>query len=107
LLGYLKVWIGLSLSCHMAMRGLRCELGTTPSASSIAVTPSDQTSVLLVYSLCFITYGLIQYGEPTCDRWPALVYMLYADTPKSASFAMPSLLRRMLAALMSRWIFLC
>ena len=58
--GYLRPCTGLSLSCHMAIRGLRLEFGTTPCASSIAVTPRDQMSVLLVYSLCFITSGLIQ-----------------------------------------------
>jgi hypothetical protein len=47
--GSLKPWTGLSLSCHIAINGLRLELGTTPSASSIAVTPRDHISVLLVY----------------------------------------------------------
>ena len=102
LLGYLKLCTGLSFNCHIAISGLRCELGTTPSASSIAVTPSDQMSVLYVYSLCFMTSGLIQYGEPTCERWPALVWTDSAETPKSASLAIPSLLSRILAAFMSR-----
>jgi hypothetical protein len=28
--GYLNPWTGLSFSCHIAISGLICELGTTP-----------------------------------------------------------------------------
>lgn len=49
LLGSLKVCTGLSFSCHIAIKGFKWEFGTTPSANSMAVTPKDHTSVLLVY----------------------------------------------------------
>ena len=101
LLASLNPWTGLSFNCHIAINGLRCEFGTTPSANSIAVTPNDQISVLFVYSLCFITSGLIQYGDPTCDLCPALVYILSALTPKSANLAIPSLLSKIFAAFIS------
>ncbi len=103
--GSFKDCTGLDLIMKMAMKGLICELGTCPYASSIDVIPSDQISVLYVYSLNLIISGLIQYGLPMWVRNLALVCIDEADTPKSASFALPFWSSRMLAALISRWIF--
>lgn len=61
--------------------------------------------------------GAIQKGVPITVFRLDRVVSSFADTPKSASFALPSFVRRTLPALMSyasglgstatRWIFLC
>ena len=77
------------------------EFGASPFASSIAVIPSDHMSALKSYpSLCSITSGAIQHGEPT------KVYLFYpalmcAETPKSLKKICPFESIRMLPALMS------
>ena len=45
--------------------GWRSELGGSPFANSIAVTPSDQMSADASYCDCLITSGAIQNGVPT------------------------------------------
>ena len=71
----------------MARIGWRSELGGWPSANSIAVMPSDQTSALVLYPADGppeITSGAIQKGVPiTVPRFDS-VELICAETPKSA-----------------------
>ena len=91
----------------MARIGCMSELGGWPSASSIAVMPSDHTSARASYLPFEITSGAIQCGVPiTDDRFDA-VELSCAATPKSASLTVAADVSRMLAALTSRWIVRC
>ena len=77
--------------------GLNC-------ASSIAVMPSDQMSVLKSYEPSTIISGDIHIGEPMTVERLASVPEICAATPKSASFTLPASVSRMFPALTSRWM---
>mmetsp|Transcript_23841 Transcript_23841/g.57503 ORF Transcript_23841/g.57503 Transcript_23841/m.57503 type:complete len:220 (+) Transcript_23841:229-888(+) len=98
----------------MAVSGLTPECGACPSASSIAVIPSDQTSARSSYPAGpprdgprwhVITSGAIQKGVPMTVRRREAPAPSCAATPKSASLTSPSAPRRRLPAFTSRWIF--
>lgn len=82
------------------------ELGASPWANSIDVTPRDQISALKSYpsSLYSITSGAIQHGDPTnvCLLCPTLTCAL---TPKSLKNMFPSRSINILPAFMSLWIW--
>mmetsp|Transcript_15398 Transcript_15398/g.47888 ORF Transcript_15398/g.47888 Transcript_15398/m.47888 type:complete len:224 (+) Transcript_15398:2211-2882(+) len=65
------------------------------------VQPTDQISELELQPDISITSGAIQYGEPTTECTFLSPSVSFVATPKSASLAVPSLVTRVLAALMS------
>ena len=65
------------------------ELGGSPSAISMAVMPRLQISVFLLYLDFEITSGLIQKGVPMTVSLLERVSVNSAETPKSASLALP------------------
>ena len=77
------------------------EYGGSPSAISIAVIPKDQISVFLLYSDFNKTSGLIQCGVPAVVHFLLYVSISYAETPKSANFALPCLSSNIFPALIS------
>ena len=87
----------LSTGCISWCGGWHC-------AISIAVTPSDHTSARASYLPFWMTSGAIQCGVPMTELRLDAVELSCAATPKSASLTRPSLLKRMFALLMSRWM---
>jgi hypothetical protein len=69
--------------------------------------PRLQMSLSTPYdAACVMTSGRIQYGVPMTVRRLEMVELSCADTPKSASLAVPSSVSSTLPALRSRWISL-
>ena len=91
---------------NIALTGCIWEYGGFPSASSIAVTPSDQISVKWLYLFFEITSGDIYTGVPITVPLSAFVYINYAATPKSAILIVPFSSNKMFPAFISLWIFL-
>ena len=87
-----------------AVMGRRSKYGGLVVMSSTMVQPTLQMSHAVVVPAISMISGAIQYGLPTTVLLFSCVEMA---TPKSASFTRPSLVTRMLAPLMSRWMTPC
>ncbi|RNA37049.1 hypothetical protein BpHYR1_023760 [Brachionus plicatilis] len=113
-LGFLRVGAGLRGILNKARIGCSSDKGGSPSASSIAVIPSDHMSARqsYSYSICCshaITSGAIQNGVPTDVFRRLIVVLRWALTPKSTSLMVPFSVIKILWPLTSRCItwFLC
>mmetsp|Transcript_34689 Transcript_34689/g.78620 ORF Transcript_34689/g.78620 Transcript_34689/m.78620 type:complete len:249 (+) Transcript_34689:614-1360(+) len=90
---------------NMADSGFeRAACGASPSLSSMAVIPTDQMSARESCPSPLMTSGAIHCGVPITVCAIPNVDPVAAETPKSASLTAAEAVRRILAALTSRWM---
>ena len=106
-LAFFSLWASLVDMKYIALRGGNLKKGGSPSASSTAITPTDQTSTNSLYGSFLISYGAIQAGVPTTDFLFFCYLVSWMAKPKSATLILPSFPTKILSLLRSLWICLC